>query len=276
VVPNADLRLKPGMYASLKIAWKSPQESVLVPREAVIDTGERQVVFLSPGQGRFEPREVKTGRSGEEGIIEVLSGLSGGETVVVSGQFLLDSESRLREAVRKYAAGAAPKSGQIDERPTSPPPKRAASAAPTPPEMAPRLDEVFAAYLVLSDALGALQTKDTPLDPQPLIIASWTLHSAARSPDDKEMVLAVFKAAQGLSGKTLDKQREQFVPLGEAMLRLARVHPPSAKLSPMLYVMHCPMVQGHWLQKSDKLANPFYPSTMKDCGDIEERIEGRP
>jgi Cu(I)/Ag(I) efflux system membrane fusion protein/cobalt-zinc-cadmium efflux system membrane fusion protein len=71
----------------------------LVPREAVLDTGERQHVFLSLGKGQFTPREVKLGVYGDGGLVQVLSGLNGGEEVVTSAQFLLDSESRFREAV---------------------------------------------------------------------------------------------------------------------------------------------------------------------------------
>ena len=102
-VDNRDAELKPGMYATVELA--SPLGDVLaVPEEAVIDTGERRVLFVEIAAGRFQPREVKLGRKGE-GYYEVLDGLVEGERVVVSAQFLLDSESRLRGAAGGPAHG---------------------------------------------------------------------------------------------------------------------------------------------------------------------------
>jgi Cu(I)/Ag(I) efflux system membrane fusion protein len=93
---NADGALRPGMYATVRI--ERPLGDVLaLPDEAVIDTGARRVVFVEVAPGRFQPREVRLGRSGG-GYFEVLSGLATGERIVVSSQFLLDSESRLRSA----------------------------------------------------------------------------------------------------------------------------------------------------------------------------------
>lgn len=95
-VDNRDAELKPGMYATVELA--SPLGEVLaVPEEAVIDTGERRVLFVEIAEGRFQPREVTLGRKGEAHY-EVLDGLAQGDHVVVSAQFLLDSESRLRGA----------------------------------------------------------------------------------------------------------------------------------------------------------------------------------
>ena len=98
--PNPKLKLKPEMFAQVKIESPVSRKAVVVPTEAVFDTGLKQHVFLSLGQGRFLPREVKLGVEGNGGVREVLSGLQGGEDVVISAQFLLDSESRFREAVQ--------------------------------------------------------------------------------------------------------------------------------------------------------------------------------
>ena len=97
-VDNADAALKPGMYATVNL--ERPLGQVLaLPEEAVIDTGVRKVVFVEVSDGRFQPREVELGRKGAEHY-EVLGGLVAGEKVVVSAQFLLDSESRLRGVAR--------------------------------------------------------------------------------------------------------------------------------------------------------------------------------
>lgn len=103
-VDNRDGALKPGIYATVEL--DIPLGEVLVlPEEAVIDTGERRVVFVEIAEGRFQPREVTLGRKGER-YYEVLGGLVGGERVAVSTQFLLDSESRLRATDIGPAHGA--------------------------------------------------------------------------------------------------------------------------------------------------------------------------
>jgi Cu(I)/Ag(I) efflux system membrane fusion protein/cobalt-zinc-cadmium efflux system membrane fusion protein len=112
VLPNPKVSLKPGMFATVRIHTEPAGETLVVPDEAVIHSGERSVAFVSLGQGRFEPRELSLGVWGD-GFYQVLEGLEEGERVVTSGQFLLDSESRLKEAVKKLLggnlAGATPK-----------------------------------------------------------------------------------------------------------------------------------------------------------------------
>jgi Cu(I)/Ag(I) efflux system membrane fusion protein/cobalt-zinc-cadmium efflux system membrane fusion protein len=102
-IENKDKRLEPGMYAEVKIKPVASRRAVLVPEDAVIRTGKRNLVFVDLGEGRFLPREVELGVKGE-GAYEVKRGLAGDETVVVSAQFLLDSESRLQEFIRKLTA----------------------------------------------------------------------------------------------------------------------------------------------------------------------------
>ena len=99
--PNPQLKLKPEMFAQVKIKSPVTKEAVVVPADAVLDTGLKQHVFIALGGGKFEPREVKLGVYGnDDQYREVLSGLKGGEDVVTSAQFMLDSESRFREAVQ--------------------------------------------------------------------------------------------------------------------------------------------------------------------------------
>ena len=101
-VDNTTMRLRPGMYATVALDVELARETLLVPREAVIDTGVRQVAFVALGGGHFEARDVTIGASDAAGTVQVLDGLVAGERVVTSGQFLLDSESRLRETVQKF------------------------------------------------------------------------------------------------------------------------------------------------------------------------------
>lgn len=93
---NQNGALRPGMYATVRIEM-GLGDVLALPDEAVIDTGVRRVVFVEVQPGTFQPREVMLGRKGQ-GRHEVLGGVAAGERVVVSAQFLLDSESRLRGA----------------------------------------------------------------------------------------------------------------------------------------------------------------------------------
>lgn len=108
IVPNPTLELRPGMYATVTIEADVAPSAVLVPRDAVIDTGTRQIVFLARDGGRFDARDVRLGIPAEGDMVQVVEGLAPGDTVVVSGQFLLDAESRLEEAIRKHREHAAP------------------------------------------------------------------------------------------------------------------------------------------------------------------------
>lgn len=101
-VPNPDGRLKADMYADVVFhAGADRTPVVTVPNDAVIDSGSRQIVLVSRGEGRFEPRPVKLGRRGE-GYREVLEGLHAGEQVVTTATFLIDAESNLRAALETF------------------------------------------------------------------------------------------------------------------------------------------------------------------------------
>jgi len=97
---NADLLLKPDMFANVTINTLQQKNAITVPTEAIIRSGEREQVFVVREQGKFEPRIVTTGLS-SNGLTQILNGISAGEEVVSSSQFLIDSESKLREATAK-------------------------------------------------------------------------------------------------------------------------------------------------------------------------------
>lgn len=97
-IPNPDGRLKPGMFATVRLGTPS-RTALTVPAEAVISTGERQIAFVDMGGGALMPHEVETGRVGG-GMVEILAGLEPGQRVVTSAQYLLDSESNLAETMK--------------------------------------------------------------------------------------------------------------------------------------------------------------------------------
>jgi len=107
---NPGYELKPGMYTNVTLSGELAAEATIVPDLAVIRTGLRSIAFTMPEPGRFQLRELEIGARAEDNYLQVLSGVGAGEIVVVSGQFLLDSESRLREAALKFTEPGKPSS----------------------------------------------------------------------------------------------------------------------------------------------------------------------
>lgn len=101
-VPNPDGRLKADMYADVVFRVGADGVPVVtVPNSAVIDSGSQQLVLISRGEGRFEPRPVKLGRR-DDGYREVLDGVREGEDIVTAATFLIDAESNLRAALKTF------------------------------------------------------------------------------------------------------------------------------------------------------------------------------
>jgi membrane fusion protein, copper/silver efflux system len=96
---NADFVLRPDMYVDAEIAVGVGGKALTAPDSAVIDSGARKIVILDKGEGRFEPREVETGRRGE-GRVEIRKGVAEGDSVVTSANFLIDAESNLKAALK--------------------------------------------------------------------------------------------------------------------------------------------------------------------------------
>jgi Cu(I)/Ag(I) efflux system membrane fusion protein len=152
--PNPGLKLKPDMYVNAEIKIRSGKH-VAVPEEAVLDTGLRKVIFIDRGNGHFEPKEVKLG-SKLDGFYQVLSGVQEGEKIAASSVFLLDSESRLSEAMGAMAgmpgmeAGDVQKNAAAAEKPTQ---KKSGDLTISLETLKPRLGENIV-RLKVSDAKG--------------------------------------------------------------------------------------------------------------------------
>ncbi len=101
---NRDALLKPGMFASVDLQARMADSVPLVPDMAILHSGVQNTVFVALEGGRFEPRSVQLGPRTDAYQYQILSGLKPGEHIVISGQFLLDSESQLREAIQKFSS----------------------------------------------------------------------------------------------------------------------------------------------------------------------------
>ena len=104
-IANPDLALRPMMYVNVSIKAEGVRDAVLAPAESVLRSGTRTVVIVDRGDGVFEPREVALGLTAD-GLQEVTDGLAAGERVVVSSQFLIDSESNLQAATSQLLRGS--------------------------------------------------------------------------------------------------------------------------------------------------------------------------
>ena len=136
-LPNPGLALKPGMYGTIRLRGVSMATTVLVPRSAVLRTGERDLVFVRMADGMLSPREVTLGAASSDQV-QVLRGLNAGETVVASATFLVDAESNLGSAAGGMGNMPGMDMGDMPEmKPAAPRPATPSAGATTPAPAGP-------------------------------------------------------------------------------------------------------------------------------------------
>ncbi|MDE2421153.1 MAG: efflux RND transporter periplasmic adaptor subunit [Gammaproteobacteria bacterium] len=113
-LPNPNGQLKPGMFAQIQLQTDKSQDQLLIPEEAVIRTGKRNVVILALAGGHFQPVEVQLGQAAN-GQVAILSGMQEGQKVVASGQFLIDSEASLQGVLAKMNSSKASASAMMGQ-----------------------------------------------------------------------------------------------------------------------------------------------------------------
>ena len=271
---NPELLLKPGMFANVEIRRTLASSRTLVPREAVIDTGERQVAFVSLGEGRFEPRVVKVGVEAENGMVEILDGLKQGESAVVSGGFLLDSESRLREALAKMVKG------NLAGEPRAP---AATVAVALPDAAATAIIGIVNGYSrigtkLADDTIDGIPpiAKQVAVDVDALLKVDvpgaphfWREHTEA--PDIRGKALELADTTES------EQAREKFADLSTAAAKLLKATGVPAAYGKEVQELHCPMYRAGqggtwWLQQAGPVRNPFYGKKMLGCFDKRDAI----
>lgn len=250
-LPNAEGDLRPGMFVDVRFSVQLSDSAVLVPETAVLRSGERNTVFIARDGGSFEPREIKLGARSQDGRYEVIEGLADGERVVTSGQFMLDSESQLREAIQKMLkAGDAAPAGTM---------KLTAAEMPVPETLKTLAFAVADAAMPLAADDLAGYRKQVPAVRAAL--AAY-LESAPQSP------LAKFKDSLP-EPVDLAAARRAFEPVSTAVADVGREH--HLHHTAGLHVFECPMApvagKGRWLQRTGELKNPFFGSKMLTCGE---------
>ncbi len=293
---NPHLLLKPGMYANVELSSVLAKERTLVPRAAVIDTGRRQIAFVSLGKGKFEPRQLQVGVETTAGMVEVLDGLRPGEMVVTSGQFLLDSEAKIREGLAKMIRGtmAADQEAVVELasgttlpwlRPDAEATTMAAdqeaggTALPwLPPDAEATLNGVLDSYFAIADTLASdsidgvgnaagdlaagvdrLLGIEIPQNPH-----FWQQHA--------EIATVRGTALELLEAPDIKAARLKFADLSVAMGRLIAATGVPSSFGTEVHQLHCPMFRSGqggsiWLQPKGDVRNPFYGSMMLECFD---------
>lgn len=266
--------LKPGMYANIKLQSTLAPQSTLVPRAAVMDTGKRRIAYVSLGEGRFEPREVQVGVETDDGLIEILDGLMPGEMVVTSGQFLLDSEANIREALAKMIKGQ-PAAEQEAVGVVAGPSQLSA----LPDAAADAIVDILDGYFALGDTFA----RDSVGDLSPVagrIVGAVDVLLDVEIPDDEEFwrkhdeVATVRGIALELVDETdLEQARLRFADLSAALAKLIKATGVPPSYPTQVHQLHCPMYQKEaggsiWLQPKGDVRNPFYGSMMLTCFDV--------
>jgi hypothetical protein len=258
------------MYATVEIEARLAEDAVIVPREAVIDTGERQVAFVVEDAGRFEPRRVRGGVENDAGQLQVLEGLEPGELVVTSGQFLLDVESRTQEAIQKLL------SEKLLQKPVEAPGSASSALAPVDAAaremLRPAVDALLAPYLGVASALADDEAAKAQAWTPALAQSARLLAETAAGGPLEAHARSLHEAARGLGGQPIEEMRQRFRSLSHAVIALLGRVPPSRAAGANLHVVRCPMYPGEWVQAGKEVANPFYGSAMRACGETPRPV----
>lgn len=264
---NPELRLKPDMYADVQIKTAAGSSSVIVPSEALLRTGKRNVVITALGEGKFLPKEVKPGVEGE-GYVEIRSGITAGEEVVVSGQFLIDSESNLREAVNKMLAARAESADSKSHNTEDG--KVAKDKLIVSSELSAMMDGLLDSYLKIHEALIAESVSDVAAHAEGLAPQIAAIEAADSKGRLKEFTGPIKDSLAGLQSSDLSEARNSFKLFSRTMLDyLKNTDTDTASKGIKAYI--CPMENEWWIQNEGDLRNPYLGESMWICG-IEEKI----
>ncbi len=268
-LPNADGRLKPGMFARGVAAANTQHEAqaaLVIPASAPLVTGARAVVYVQQRDRErptFEAREIELGaRAGAWQI--VTAGLAEGELVVSHGAFKIDSELQIRgrpSMMHPAAATAVP------------------AARDAPAEFRAQLGALVEAQFEMVRALAAD-------DPETARAAARVVDAALHGVDGAVLEGSAARAqwnllaramhdglAAAIAAANLDGQREHFEPFSDALTQAVQSF--GIETTGPVYRAMCPMVHGRdgfWLQDEQQIANPYYGAAMLRCGAIVETV----
>jgi Cu(I)/Ag(I) efflux system membrane fusion protein/cobalt-zinc-cadmium efflux system membrane fusion protein len=274
-IPNNDDKLRPEMFATVTFSPVAAEHAVLVPEMAVLHSGKRDVVVLDLGGGRFEPRDVKLGLQGN-GQYQVLEGLEGGEKIVTSSQFLIDSESNLREAINKMLMakkGTAPGMEPGSETKSMDQGSGTKDMEHTDHRMKPVVDDkatiealqkILESYVPISKALVKDSTEGIDAQAKEVADAAGKAAGMVEEKMLKTQLKALEKAASEMKADSLEAARESMKGLSRALVAIFESH--DVRMPNRYTIIECPMVKERWIQDTEQVSNPFMGSSMPLCG----------
>ena len=274
VFNNPEGQLKPGMFASITLTDTINDKAVLAPREAILDTGQRQVALVSTGDGTFEPRDVKLGPTTGDEQVQILKGLEPGEKVVTSGQFLIDSEARMRASLANMVKGNQPATTQ----PTGPATQPKRPALPT--EAGHALSAAVETYLTLTDQLASdkFEPGQAPTrfrDAMVRFQSSLSEAAPERATQTAPHVTTIKDAAANWPDPgDVKSARQVIASISPALRDLLTTTGVPSHMKQRLVSFHCPMYQKgtHWIQPKGQPRNPYMGSKMLACHDEESPL----
>ena len=283
-IDNANLELKPGMYARAQIKFDLPH-ILSVPESAVLHSGRREIVFVEEGNGRYRPTEVNLGRkwlyqrnqssipdrglgfgSDDERYHEVLNGLQTGEVVVIAGNFLLNAESQFQGVLKKMITVRESSHSKKFQRDFY--------------EIKKEMDNIMDAYFVLQASLAndSLQGLGKQIE----IIKESVQRAMKTSFEDvqREKAQDISKYIKDFTtildsfkpDSNIGQVRIIFGDLSKHIIDYLKDYSDSESRDKELYIFSCPMAPGYrkWLQKDHEINNPYMGKAMLRCGSPAE------
>jgi Cu(I)/Ag(I) efflux system membrane fusion protein len=275
---NPDGQLRPGMFANVELKIDEG-EGLTVPIDAVLPTGSRSIVFVDKGSGKLEPRFIRVGRSftqsdrnGGVTYQQVLDGLSEGERVVSSANFLIDAESRIQGALKTW-------DDESDTKQKSFPVTPAQSQKPSSSKnAAPAFEALLKAYDTVHDSLAKDQIDGVAAQAVALRGAIRQLISASpelmKEEGYRSALTKLRRTGESFDARNLEDTRAQFGFFSADLIALLTLYPQLSDHP--LYTVSCPMWKespARWIQATPKVKNPFLGARMPDCGQVSGPLQ---
>jgi Cu(I)/Ag(I) efflux system membrane fusion protein len=242
--------LKPGMFVHASLEPRA-SNGLQIPASAVLWTGKRSLVYVQIASTSFELREVEVGREDAE-YYTVLSGLTEGESVVVSGAFQIDASAQLRglESMMSYQSEASE------------------SITPFTAQEDSMMSILVQPYLTLKDELVRSDAKAATATAKEMLVLLSDKKYAFSKSNLKSLLESIQKTDD------IEEQRELFRLISNEMIQWVSS---TQSVSSKLYVQFCPMANNNkgakWLSSEEQIRNPFYGDAMLTCGSVVEVIE---
>ncbi len=270
---NADLKLKPDMYADVIITTQTEEDVLKVPSEAILRTGYRNIVITSLPDSKFLPKDVKLGPEGED-MTQIISGLKEGETIVTSGQFLIDSESNLREAINKMLAAQSEEAP--DEVASEEVEREVKEEAMTPGADAGHDHNKMGSglienYLKIHAALVSESVTQVASEARSMSVELEKIRASDKAGELKDITGPIEDSMAGLLSGDLQAARDSFKALSREMIDFVKSSGREDAVSSGIKIHFCPMEKERWMQRGTELKNPYLGKDMLICG-TEEKL----